>query len=145
MNSLRKMYSPSGHPRCRWVCFFIGTDLEKFNITSLVHQWIHCSEWVPSDWQFKQLIKTWLHHSDIFNFKPFLQAKIFIILLYNIIIIIFIISSESGEKYAQIKNSPKLFKQICTVDFDVKGQQGMDFFIGESVIMDYRLVFWIKV
>ncbi len=25
------MYSPSGHPRCRWVCFFIRTDLEKFS------------------------------------------------------------------------------------------------------------------
>ncbi len=28
------------------------------------------------------------------------------------------------------------------VDFDVRGQQGMDFFKGGSVIMDYRLVFW---
>ncbi len=27
------MYPSSGHPRCRWVCFFIRTDLEKFNIT----------------------------------------------------------------------------------------------------------------
>ncbi len=30
--------SPSGHPRCRRVCFFMGTDLE--NITSFAHQWI---------------------------------------------------------------------------------------------------------
>ncbi len=29
---------------------FIRTDLEKFNITSLAHQWILCSEWVPSEW-----------------------------------------------------------------------------------------------
>ncbi len=28
------LYSPSGHPRCRWVCFFIWKDLEKFSITS---------------------------------------------------------------------------------------------------------------
>ncbi len=53
-----KMYSTSGHLRCRWVCFFIKTDLEKFSITSLAHQWILCSEWVPSKWESKQLIKT---------------------------------------------------------------------------------------
>ncbi len=38
--------------------FFIGTDLEEFSITSLAHQWILCSEWVPSEWESKQLIKT---------------------------------------------------------------------------------------
>ncbi len=41
---------------CRW-CFFIRTDLEKFSIASLAHQWILCSEWVPSEWESKQLIK----------------------------------------------------------------------------------------
>ncbi len=45
------IYSPSVHSRCRWVCFFIGTGLEKFNIASLAHQWILCSEWVPSQWE----------------------------------------------------------------------------------------------
>ncbi len=38
--------------------FFIRTDLEKFRITSLAHQWILCSEWVPSEWVSKHLIKT---------------------------------------------------------------------------------------
>ncbi len=47
-----KMYSPSSHPRSKWVCFFIGIDLETFNITSLAHQWILCSEWAPSDITF---------------------------------------------------------------------------------------------
>ncbi len=28
-----------------------------------------------------------------------------------------------------------------SVDFDVRGQQGMDFFTGGSIIMDYGLVF----
>ncbi len=51
-------YLPSGCPRCRWVCLFIWTDLEKCSITSLAHQWILCSEWVPSEWESKQLIKT---------------------------------------------------------------------------------------
>ncbi len=44
-----------------WVCFFIWTDLEKFRITSLSYQWILCSEWVPSQWESKQLIK---HHNN---------------------------------------------------------------------------------
>ncbi len=36
----------------------IGTDLEKISITSLAQQWILCSEWVPSEWESKHLIKT---------------------------------------------------------------------------------------
>ncbi len=32
-----KIYSPSCHKRCRWVCFFNRTDLEKFSIASLTH------------------------------------------------------------------------------------------------------------
>ncbi len=44
--------------RFRWVCLFIRTDLEKCSITSLAHQWVLCSEWVPSEWESKQLIKT---------------------------------------------------------------------------------------
>ncbi len=35
-----------------------SSDLEKFSITSLAHQWMLCSEWVPSEWESKQLIKT---------------------------------------------------------------------------------------
>ncbi len=34
----------------RWFCFFTRTDLEKCSITLLAHQWILCSEWVPSEW-----------------------------------------------------------------------------------------------
>ncbi len=49
------MYSPSGHPRYRWVCFFdefvSSSDLEKCSIPSLAHQWVPCSEWVPSEWE----------------------------------------------------------------------------------------------
>lgn len=37
MLNLLKMYSPAGYPRHRWVCFYIGTDLLKFSITSLAH------------------------------------------------------------------------------------------------------------
>ncbi len=30
------------------ICFYIRMDLDKFSITSIAHQWIHRSEWVPS-------------------------------------------------------------------------------------------------
>ncbi len=51
-----KMWSIHFHPRCRYICVFIWTDLEKFNIKSLAQQCILCSEWVPSEWGCKQLI-----------------------------------------------------------------------------------------
>ncbi len=38
--------------------FVSSSDLEKFSIPSLAQQWILCSEWVPSEWESKQLIKT---------------------------------------------------------------------------------------
>ncbi len=47
-----KIYLSSGHRRCRLLCFFIGTDWEKFSIISLAHQWILCGEWVPSKYHF---------------------------------------------------------------------------------------------
>ncbi len=33
-------------------------NLEKCSIPSVAQQWILCSEWVPSEWESKQLIKT---------------------------------------------------------------------------------------
>ncbi len=56
--NLLKIYLPSSHPKCTWVCFFIRTNLEKCSIT-ILPQWFLCSEWVPS-----QLIKTWHHDSS---------------------------------------------------------------------------------
>ncbi len=50
----RKISSRSGQPMCSYV---IATCLEKFSITSLAHKWILCSEWVPSEWEFRQLHK----------------------------------------------------------------------------------------
>ncbi len=35
-----------------------SSDLEKCSIASLATQWMLCSEWVPSEWESKQLIKT---------------------------------------------------------------------------------------
>ncbi len=47
-----RMINFSGYSRCR------GVEDKKFSITQLAHQWIFCSEWVPSEWESKQLIKT---------------------------------------------------------------------------------------
>ncbi len=49
-------HSPSGHPRCRWVCLFIETM--KCSVPSLAHQWILCSEWVPSEEGLLWIIKS---------------------------------------------------------------------------------------
>ncbi len=67
----------SGHPR--WgvdVCFFIRTDLEKCIITSLAQQWILCSEWVPSEFESKQLIKKSqvIHTTPVHQFMFFLTS-----------------------------------------------------------------------
>ncbi len=35
-----------------------SSDLEKCSIASLSQQWMLCTEWVPSEWESKQLIKT---------------------------------------------------------------------------------------
>ncbi len=65
---LLKIYLPSGHPRWRWVCFFIRTDLEIIRITSPAHKWIICSEWVSSEWESKQ--RWWKHHNIHTTTKP---------------------------------------------------------------------------
>ncbi len=57
-----------------------------------------------------------------------------------------IVSSESGEKYAQIKHAKTV--QNCSkhmwVDFDVRGLQGMDFFSEGIIIMHYFSEFKMK-
>ncbi len=56
---------------------------------------------------------------------------------------------ESREKYAPIKHwlqvktvSLKQSKTNIWLDSNVRGQQVIVFFTGESVIMDYGLIFW---
>ncbi len=50
--------------------FVSSLDLEKLSITSLAHQWILSSEWVPSEWESKLIKLSWLklhnnpHHSS---------------------------------------------------------------------------------
>ncbi len=54
--NILKMCSPSGHVDVDE--FVSSADLEKCIIASLSQQWMLCSEWVPSEWESKQLIKT---------------------------------------------------------------------------------------
>ncbi len=50
------------HPKIKviWKCAHLQAirDVEEFVSSSLVHQCFLCSEWVPSEWESKQLIKT---------------------------------------------------------------------------------------
>ncbi len=59
-----KMYLPKA--QIDEFCFLVRTDLEKFRLTSLGHQWILCSEWVPSEW-VQKLIK---HHNKPHDSSP---------------------------------------------------------------------------
>ncbi len=47
------IFSSSGHPR--WMSLFLH---QNWFGGSLAHQWILYSEWVPSEWESKLLIKT---------------------------------------------------------------------------------------
>ncbi len=58
-----------GHLRCRLVCFFIGTDMEKNIVTLLPHQWIICSEWVPSEWESKRHDNPQVIHNKLTSCK----------------------------------------------------------------------------
>ncbi len=54
-----------------------------------------------------------------------------------------IISFESGKRSAQIKNSlqAKAVLNKYVGEFEVRGQQRVDFFTGGSIIMDYGPIF----
>ncbi len=98
-----KMYSSSSHSRCRLVCFFIRTDLEKLSITSLAPQWILCSEWVPSEWESKQLIynpQEFIKSCEVKNWVFVRNKSIEICFRFNI--------AFFNEKVAWIR------REICT-------------------------------
>ncbi len=51
------MYTPWGEAIQDVDEFVSSSELQKFSITSCAQLWILCSEWVPSKWESKQLIK----------------------------------------------------------------------------------------
>ncbi len=72
----------------------------------------------------------------VFNFKlpsnDFqLMSSLYIIFLSPVKVVMY----DSRKKYVQFKQRLQASKQM-SVDFDVRGQQSMDFFIGESLIVD---------
>ncbi len=74
---LLTIYLPATYPRCRGVCWM---DLEKFNIAPLAHQWILCSEWVPSEWESKLLIKSQgIHTTPVHQLIKSCEAKICVV------------------------------------------------------------------
>ncbi len=59
------MCSSSVHPRSGWVCFFIRfVGMSLSNGCSAVNgcrqnesQWMHCNEWVPSEWELMDALQ----------------------------------------------------------------------------------------
>ncbi len=152
---LKKMYFHSGHSRWRWVCLFVGTNLEKFSIASLAHQWILCGEWVPSELESKQLIKhhnnPQVIHSQSIDFggigeKQCVWNKSIKAFFHSIAFssekLIVRIRREICTDQAPFtsKNSPQFYLHM-SVDFEVRGQQGMDFYTGGNAIIDFRIIY----
>ncbi len=150
--NLLKMYSLFGHLRCRWVCFFIGTDMEKFIITLLPHQWIICSEWVPSEWESK-------HHNNpqvgLIHYKlTSCKAKRWVFVVNKSIIKMLLTSNccfqlkyESTIHNIALSSEKVISSESCGWIWTWEHNKGWTFFTGgrscpSSIIMDYGLVFW---
>ncbi len=91
-----------------------------------------------------------IHKWDVFNFKPLLSA------IWAIYAVLFSVKKERCFVWTRreiwpdqapftSENWPKQLSTNMLVDLDVRGQQGISFFNGGSVIMDYKLVFWPEV
>ncbi len=122
-----RIWSPSGHPRCRWVCSS-SEQIWRNSITSLAHQWILCSEWVPSEWESKQLFEI-LKSQLLRLFK----------LQMNLLSIILLSLWDIWANQAPF-TSESSSKQICLWLLMWEDNRGWTF-SGGSVIMDYVL-FW---
>ncbi len=145
--------------------FVSSSDLEKCSIISVAHQWMLCSEWVPSEWESKQLLKHHNIHSNPHHSSPSVNVlwskkicvckkqiyhldvlKLSLWLKWESIIhnnhspMKKVASSESGKKYAQIKHH----LQVKTVQnnsnkyvsgFWCERQQKIGFLTGGSFII----------
>ncbi len=96
------------HPRCRWVCFFIGADLKKSIITSLAHQWSSAVNGCRQNESWESVCNKQIHLEDVFCFKPLLLDQLQVLYPY---LVKEIISAESGEKYAH-NNHYLQFKSV---------------------------------
>ncbi len=89
-----------------WLTLGVWEYSEECSIASLTHQWMLCSEWVPSEWESKQLIK----HQQI-------KKSLLCIILLSPVKRSSGLNQErnmhwSSTVYEQ-KWSKKYFKQIC--------------------------------
>ncbi len=86
-----------------WVCFFIGKDLEKclHHITCSIMDAL--SEWVPPQWEFKQLIRTQLtsKFTDIL-FRTLLDC--FCVSKQCLICVYFSPDSDERKQYSGLLN-----------------------------------------
>ncbi len=115
--NLLKIYSLSGHPGYRWVCSFIWTDLETFSIASALLTILSstangCRQTVASV------------PISIISLSPVKKSSC--------------LNPERNTVCTDYKR--KQSKTNMLVDFDLRGQQRMEFFTGGSVFMDYGLV-----
>ncbi len=99
-----------------------SSDLEKCSIASLDHQWIICSEWVPSEWKSKQLMK---HHNSPHHSSPVKRLNQERNLPRP--------STMFEQKQSKTALNKYVDRYLC------EKQQGMHFFPGGSIlwIIDY--------
>ncbi len=94
----------------------LKTDFDKFSITSLAHQWILCSEWVPSEWESKQLIQNTIPVTLSVKSCKFVRNKSIIktLKLYNHFESIIQNNASSSEKVHPLLSSQiKVHPHIC--------------------------------
>ncbi len=151
LNQSFRKFAKTAHPQAsRDVDKFVSSSEQiwrNFVLHQLAHQCILCSEWVPSEWESKQLIKhhnnphdsrpsvLWsdnlcvckkqIHHLDCFwlKYESSIQNIVFFFSEK--------VSSESGEKYAQITSSiykQKQSKTNCGFWCERKTEDGFFFF-----------------
>ncbi len=70
------------HPRCRWVCFFIGADLKKSIIKSLAHQWSSAVNGCRQNESWESVCNKQIHQEDVFCFKPLLLDQLQVLYPY---------------------------------------------------------------
>ncbi len=92
--------------------FVSSSDLEKCSIPSLAHQWMLCSEWVPSEWESKLIKITIIHKKSTplqSIIKMFLTSNRCLWLKYESITHIIILSHLNQER--NIHRSSTIYKR----------------------------------
>ncbi len=163
-------YSPSGHPRYRWVWLFIRTNCAKL-------LFITCSPMDPLQWMGAVRMRVQTadnnitsnpHHSSPVHQLTSCEVKSYVFVRNKSIIKVFFNSKVQKSRLSiillsPVKNSPhlnqgedmhrwstlykwklsKLVRNYMLLDFDVREKQGINFLICGNIIMNYGLIFWL--